>query len=113
MLFRSANVLIVCREARLIGGSPDIEYALEVELRYDQYQMGSGSITKTCILPFGLLAEEDGHFSKQIGPQPLLLPRYRVGSQSEFPLLLKSVMDDLYNAVGKPSVEDFHFNPIS
>jgi hypothetical protein len=33
------------------------------------------------------LPEEDSHFSKQLGPDPLLFPRYRVGSKNEFSFL--------------------------
>ena len=109
-----ANALIVSREARLIGSSPNTEYALELELRYDHYQKLSGLITTPHIFPFILLPDKDEQYLiKQLGPEPLLLPRYRVGSQNEFPVLLKRVMDDLYNAVGEQSIDDFHINPIA
>lgn len=107
-----ANALIAANETRIIGGNPNSEYALELELRYDQYQNLSGIATKLAVFSFGLLPEEDGRYSKQLGPDPLLLPRYRVGSDNEFSLIIKTIMDDLYNAVGKPHLDDFKINPI-
>lgn len=83
-----------------------------MELRYDQYQDISGINTSLAVFSFGLLPEEDGHYSKKLGPDPLLLPRYRVGSEREFPQLIKKIMDDLYNAVGKPHLDDFNIDPI-
>lgn len=107
-----ANALIVAENARLIGGNPNSEYALELELRNDHYQEHSGTKIKSGSFSFGLLPEEDFHFSKQLGPNPVLLPRYRVGSKNEFPLLIKTIMDDLYNSVGKPHLDDFKIDPI-
>jgi hypothetical protein len=107
-----ANALIVAEKARIIGGNPNSEYALQIELRNDQYQEHSGTKTKLDSFSFGLLPEEDFHFSKQLGPDPVLLPRYRVGSKNEFPLLIKTIMDDLYNSVGKPHLDDFKIDPI-
>ena len=81
-----------------------------MELRYDQYLDISGINTLLAVFSFGLLAEEDGHYSKNLGPDPLLLPRYRVGSKNEFPQLIKEIMDDLYNAVRKPRLDDFNID---
>lgn len=107
-----ANALTVAEQTRRIGGNASAEYALELELRYDQYQDISGINTSLAVFSFGLLPEEDGHYSKKLGPDPLLLPRYRVGSEREFPQLIKKIMDDLYNAVGKPHLDDFNIDPI-
>lgn len=107
-----ANSLIIAEQSRRIGGNASAEYALELELRYDQYLDISGINTSLAVFYFGLLQEEGGRFSKKLGPDPLLLPRYRVGSEKEFPQLIKTIMDDLYNAVGEPSFADFNIDPI-
>ncbi len=107
-----ANALIVAENARLTGGNPNSEYALELELRNDQHQEHFGAETKLDSFSFGLLPEEEYHFSKQLGPDPVLLPRYRVGSKNEFPLLIKTIMDDLYNSVSEPHLDDFKIDPI-
>ena len=108
-----ANALNVAEQSRRIGGNPNAEYALELELRYDRYQDISGINTSLDVFSFGLLEEEDGRFSKKLGPEPLLLPRYRIGSEIEFPQLIKIIMNDLYNAVGKPHLDDFNIEPIN
>lgn len=107
-----ANALTVAEQSRRIGGNASTESALELELRYDQYRNIPGVNTSLAIFSFGLLEEEDQRYSKKLGPDPLLLPRYRVGSVNEFPLLIKKIMDDLYNAVGKPHLDDFNIDPI-
>jgi len=107
-----ANSLIIAEQSRRIGGNASAEYALELELRNDQYRDISGTNASFGVFSFGLLHEEDGPYSKKLGPDPLLLPRYRVDSENEFPQLLKKVMDDLYNAVGKPHLDDFTIDPI-
>jgi len=106
-----ANALTVAGQSRRIGGNPSAEYALELELRYDLYKDISGINSSLDVFSFGLL-EEDGRYSQKIGPDSLLLPRYRVGSENEFPQLIKIIMDDLYNAVGKPHLDDFNIEPI-
>ena len=107
-----ANSLIIAEQARLLSGNRDSEYALEMELRYDQCHERSNVNTRLGVFSLGLLEEEDGQYSKKVGPDPLLLPRYRVGPKDEFMLLIKTVMDDLYNSVGKPHLDDFHIDPI-
>ena len=107
-----ANALTVAEQSRRIGGNASAEYALELELRYDQYQDISGINTSVAVFSFGLLSEGDVFYSKKLGPDPLLLPRYRVGSENEFPQLIKKIMDDLYNAVGKPHLDDFNIDQI-
>ncbi len=107
-----ANALIVAENARLIGGNPNSEYALELELRNDHYQEHSGTKIKSGSFSFGLLQEDVLNFSKQLGPDPVLLPKYSVGSKNEFPLLIKMIMDDLYNSIGKKHRDDFKIDPI-
>ena len=107
-----ANVLCIVQRTRIICSMPDTEYAMEIELRYDEIFYGEKSKMSEQKFAFGLLPEEEFRFSREIGPGPLLLPRYRIGNIDDFPKIVKLVMDDLYNAVGKPHMDDFGFDRI-
>lgn len=107
-----ANALCITERTRTIAGMPDVEYAMEVELRFDEISAFGKSELSKQEFGFGLLNEEDFHFSRKLGPGFLLLPRYRVGIIDNFPSVVKLIMDDLYNAVGKPHIEDFGFDRI-
>jgi len=104
------NALSITERARIIGGMPDTEYAMEVEFIFEEIDAFGKSIFQEQEFKFGLLNEEDFHFSRKLSP--LLLPRYRIGSSDDFPRVLKLVMDDLYNAVGKKDMDDFEFGPV-
>ena len=107
ILVEAANAFRIVERTRLLGGNPDAEYVMEIELRYDARIRGRfpGKFS------LGLLGEE-AHFTGILGPEPLLLPQYPVGPRSTFPILLKAVMNDLNNAVGRPHQDDFEFDPI-
>ncbi len=105
-----ANALCITEGARIIGGIPDTEYAMEVELLFEEVNAFGKSEFKEQEFTFGLLNEEDLNFSRKLSP--LLLPRFRIGSSDNFPRILKLVLDDLYNAAGKPDFEDFGFDSI-
>ena len=107
ILAEAANAFRIVERTRLLGGNPDAEYVMEIELRYDGPTTGRfpGAFN------LGLLGEEN-HFTGVLGPEPLLLPRYPVGPRETFPILLKAVMNDLNNAVRRPHQDDFEFDPI-
>lgn len=107
ILAEAANAFRIVERTRLLGGNPDAEYVMEIELRYDARIRGRfpGEFH------LGLLGQKD-RFTGVLGPEPLLLPRYAVGPRETFPILLKAVMNDLNNAVGHPHQDDFEFDPI-
>jgi len=107
-----ANALCITERARTIGGTPDAEYAMQLELGYDETLEGTKSKLSEQEFLFGLLEEDDLHFSRRLGPGSLSLPIYRVGRGAEFPRIVKLVMDDLYNAVGRSHIDDFEIGPI-
>lgn len=100
-----ANALRIADSARTIGGSPEAEYALEIELRCDERATGGGSLRSTKTYGFGLLGEET-RMSQNLGPGPLLLPRYPVRAKDGFSQVIKRVLDDLHNAVQRPHRDD-------
>jgi hypothetical protein len=106
-----ANALCIAERTRTIGGMPDAEYVMEIELRYDELLEGRDS--KLCYQEFEfLIPMEDGQlYLRNLGPGPLLLPRYSIRNIDDFPRILKLVMDDLYNAVGERHI-DFSFEGI-
>ncbi len=106
-----ANALCITERTRIIGGMPDTEYIMEVELRYDEIStLGKIEVSEQ-EFQFGLLPDEGRQFPRNLGPGPLLLPRYRVGRSDDFPRILKRVMDDLYN-VCQRHIDDFEFGSI-
>ncbi len=107
-----ANALRIVERARRRAGSPDAEYALEIELRYDTYRPGEPPVTVAGQYRFGLLDDEE-HHPKLLGPGPLRLPRYLVSGLETFPSVLKMVVDDLHNAVHRPHQEDLSFEQIA
>ena len=107
-----ANALCITERARTIGGTPDAEYAMQLELGYDETLDGTKSKLSEQEFQFGLLEDDGLHFSRKLGPGALLLPRYRIGRSAEFPTIVKLVMDDLYNAAGKSHIDDFEVDPI-
>ena len=107
-----ANALRIVERARRRAGSPDAEYALEIELRYDTHRPGEQPVTVATQYGFGLLDDEIRH-PKLLGPDPLRLPRYLVSGLVTFPTVLKWVVDDLHNAVHRPHQEDLSFEQIA
>jgi len=107
-----ANVLRIVERARRRAGSPDAEYALDIELRYDAHRPGEQPVTVATQYGFGLLDDEIRH-PKLLGPGPLRLPRYLVSGLETFPTVLKWVVDDLHNAVHRPHQEDLSFEQIA
>ena len=107
ILTEAANAFRIVERTRLLGGNPDAEYVMEIELRFDARVTGRfpGEFH------LGLLSQED-NFTGVLGPYPLLLPRYLVGPRETFPVLLKAVMNDLNNAVRREHEDDFEFDPI-
>jgi hypothetical protein len=104
-----ANALCITEVTRIVGGIPDAEYAMEVEL--SSYKAVQGNLIEK-EFQLGLLHEDDLQFSRKIGPDPLLLPRYLIGSRDNFPKIIKLVMDDLYNALGRSHMDDFEFTAL-
>ncbi len=107
-----ANALRIVERARRRAGSPDAEYALEIELRYDAHRPGEPPSAVASQYRFGLLDDEIRH-PKLLGPGPLRLPRYLVSGLETFPTVLKWVVDDLHNAVHRPHQEDLSFEQIA
>ncbi|MEE9240230.1 MAG: ATP-binding protein [bacterium] len=110
ILSETANGLRIMNRARSRGGSPDAEYVMQIELRYDQHEPDGSSKLARGQYHFGLLPDED-KFSQLLGPGPFLLPQYPVRRREEFPAVLKRVLDDLYNAVGRPHQDEVRFEP--
>ncbi len=107
-----ANALRIVERARRRAGSPDAEYALEIELHYDAHRPGEQPVAVASQYRFGLLDDEQ-HYRKLLGPGPLRLPRYLVSGLETFPTVLKMVADDLHNAVHRPHQEDLSFEQIA
>jgi hypothetical protein len=105
-----SNALCIADLVRSVGGMPDAEYVMQIEFIYEKIALDGKSFFTETKFKLGLLAEEDYRFSQLIGPTPILLPRYRIGGKLNFPKIVKLVMDDLYNAVGKPHIDNFDFN---
>ena len=119
ILADTANSLRIADRVRTIGGIPDAEYAMEIELGYDDASLQQNQsaamwdkklkfseqrFTLTLLPCYNHVACGDaGH---------ILLPRYSVGNCEEFPRILKRVMDDLYNSVRMRHVDDFEFGVI-
>lgn len=104
-----ANALCIAERTRNLGGMPDSEYAMEIGLGIDEINsLGKSHFTKDS-LRLGLLNEEEPHFSRELGPGFFLLPIYPVGRWDDFPKIIKRVMNDLNNAVGKPDIDDLDF----
>ena len=104
-----ANALCIAERTRNLGGMPDSEYAMEIGLGIDEINsLGKSDFTEDS-LRFGLLNEEEPPFSRELCPGFFLLPRYPVGRRDDFPIIIKRVMNDLNNAVGKPDIDDLDF----
>jgi len=106
-----ANALLISDLARSLGGSPDQEYAMDVEIRADYVGAGDQVLHHRTDIPFGLLPDET-HFPHKIEGGLLSLPRYSVGTRAAFPAVLGNVLDDICNAVHRPTVDDFQFDPL-
>lgn len=98
----------IADRARNLGGSPEAEYALEVELHLADHE-SSGTVP-TLNIPIQL-AEfgEPNHFFLKMGSGLLQLPRYRVGPSADFARVLNTVLNDLYNAAGKGHADSVTF----
>jgi hypothetical protein len=105
-----ANSLRIAERVRTIGGMPDAEYAMEIELGYDA-ALGDKELKFSeqryalTLLPYDVIpmSGDAGH---------ILLPTYPVRGCDEFQRILKKVMDDLYNYVGTRHIDDFEFGSI-
>jgi hypothetical protein len=99
-------------QVRIMGGMPDAEYAMEVELNCSEISASGERILR--FKEFELIfSQQDGlSYSQKVGPRPLLLPRYRVAGINDFTRIIKEVMDDLYNAIGEPHIDDFRIDRI-
>lgn len=104
-----ANALCIAERTRNLGGMPDTEYAMEVGLGIDEISVLGKSQFVEDSCKFGLLKEDGIHFSQELGPGFYLLPRYPIGRRDDFPKIIKRVMNDLNNAVGKPDIDDLDF----
>jgi hypothetical protein len=104
-----ANALCIAERTRNLGGMPDSEYAMEIGLGIDEINSFGKSHFTEDSFRFGILKEVGIHFSQEIGPGFFLLPRYPVGRRADFPEIIKRVMNDLYNAVGKPDNDELDF----
>jgi hypothetical protein len=103
------NALCVTERSRNYGGMPDAEYIMEVGLGIEEISVMGKSQFIADSFGFGLLNDEFPYFSRELGPGFFLLPRYMVGRRDDFAKIIKRVMNDLNNAVGKPDIDDFDF----
>jgi hypothetical protein len=104
-----ANALCIAERIRNIGGMPDSEYAMEIGLGIDEISvLGKSQFTEDSFR-FGQLNEDYPHYSRELGPGFFLLPRYPVGRRDDFPKIIKRVMNDLNNAIGKRDIDDLDF----
>jgi len=107
-----ANALCIAERVRNIGGIPDGEYAMELEINIEAIgEHGKYEPIEEYFL-LGSLRDEQYNSSRRDGPTPLLLPRYRIGEKKDFPKIVKLVMDDLCNAIGRPHEDGFEFENI-
>lgn len=103
-----ANALRIADDVRKLANRNNTRYWVIVELSYDQYLNIIEPVEGQ--LGLGFLNEEPD-FSGKLPTSRLTLGPYLVGDKSEFPIYLKTVLDELHNAAGKPHVEDFQFQP--
>jgi hypothetical protein len=104
------NTLCSTEQARVMGGMPDAEYAMEVELQCYGISV-SGNILNSKEFEL-IFSRGNESYSHKVGPGPILLPRYLVGSINDFTKIIKEVMGDLYNIVGEPHIDDLSFDNI-
>ena len=105
-----ANTLRILEKARLAGGNAEAEYALEMSLHVEEVTEASKTRDIFSEFRLGLLTDGE-HHSKLLGPDPLILPRYRVGRIDEFPETIRLAINDIYNAVGEPHPDRAEFLP--
>jgi hypothetical protein len=95
-----ANVLRVVARVRRLAGVPDAEYAMEIDIRIDDHHTpNTTAMPAETTFGLGLLNEEIRHSAEVF--RSLTLPRYAVGDESMFSEVLKTVLRDLYNAIGR------------
>jgi hypothetical protein len=101
------NALCVTERLRKVGGMPDAEYAMEIELGFDA---SSGERTfKFSEERFALRLLPKDNYPQDSDTAHILLPRYPVASTNNFSKIIKRVMDDIYNSVEEPHIENFQF----
>ncbi len=106
------NTLCIIEMVRTTGSMTDAEYAMELELRCDEINDSRKSILSLKEFDIIFSGKDGLSYPVKIGPEPLLLPKYRVVGINDFVRIIKEVTNDLYNAIGEPHIDNFHIDRI-
>ena len=103
-----ANVLRTIQSIRQVINQSELEYAMMVELRYDDHHDQVESV-KSGEWRLGFLEDEWPNARKTMKSEPLDLGPFLVGLFSDFPDLMSKVLAEIYMAANRPPIDDFKF----
>ena len=104
-----ANTLSIVERVRQRVGKPEQEYALYLELRYDDH-LGQEVIPVSAgEWRFCDLADEQGHQGRMMTSEPKNYGPYTVGSAGTFPALMLQIYQELETSAGRRPKSDISF----